>query len=542
MDRAIPTILLIVSLLLVLSIASLIPQITYTSTSNYTYKFMVDHDGNTYVSIKFESERSGISWLILPSYTNWTVSVLNGSLKESEFKPLAGGGPFWGNYTFSFDPKGGSFSMLIEYFIPLYTFIVEPDGFFLSPLIGFQSGVRGSAIVSIEGSIRIGTAFYLSESLNVIRSTNPRKITVESNTTILEFDVIPTSRIGLTFSKRGVSPDMVSLIEPPFHMNIPSRYLDIGRRIMELYGKAYKLLSDILNVRFDETIEVKLFVPTMQQFQEGVAGFVPISPSDLQSINLNLFNLRYINGTMELVALHELAHHFIKATGLSIDKLWIHEGLAEYISIELASMLGYSDIAYSRYNQHMQILQGVRLSSLSFIQGWNFVNKPADVRLLYAASFYIFHYIGERYGGMRFYGKLFDTLKGMDGVKEDSALATSIGLILGDISLGLSEFRRFGLTGIVDTIGLSSLLSYLREVTKTIPELLISKPVLEAILSQITSLYNRGLYSEAKALAEVYQMFVKLPYAITVALYTILTVLALIGLSLKKKVEEYFRE
>lgn len=504
---------------------------------------MVDSDGNTYVSIGFESKEPGVSWLILPSYTRWTISVTNGSLEWGEFKPLPGGGPFWGNYTFTFSSDSSRiFSMFIEYFVPLYTFIVEPNGFFLSPLIGFHRGAKGSAVISIEGDIKLGAAFYLSESLNVIRSTNPKRTFVEGNKTILEFDAISVSRIGLTFSKRATSPSMVSLVEPPFRMDIPARYLDIGRRIMELYRDAYRVLSSVLNIEFDGMVDVKLFVPTLRQFQEGVAGFVPISPSDLQSVNLNLFNLRYINGTMELVALHELAHHFVKSTGVSVDRLWIHEGLAEYISIELASMLGYRDAAYSRYNQHMQVLRGVRLSSLSFVQGWNFMNKPADTRLLYAASFYIFHHIGEKYGGLGFYGKVFDILRNMDSVREDSVLATSIGLTLGEISLGLSEFRRFGLIGIVDTVSLSSLLSYLEEATKGIPELLISKPILEALLSQINRLYSRGLYSEAKTLAEVYQALLKLPYTLTAALYLILAILALVGLTLKRRVEEYYME
>lgn len=538
MDRSVLSILIVISLLLAFSIASVTPRVEYTPTMAYRYRFNIDYDGNTYTLIRFESQESGISWVILPSYTNWTISISNGSIVEGVFKPLPDGSPFWGNYTFRFESNGKIFSMLIAYSIPLYTFIIEPNGFFLSPLIGFDRRARGSATIHMDGRISIGTAFYLSESLNVIRTVNPKKISIEDDRTIVEFDAISVSRIGFTFSRKG-SPDTVSLVDPPFRMDIPSRYVDIGRRIMELYRDAYRILSSMLGIEFDNIVEVKLFVPTLQQFQEGVAGFVPISPGDLQSINLNLFNLRYISGTMELVALHELVHHFIKSIGISVDKLWIHEGLAEYISIKLASMLGYEDAAYSRYKQHMQTLQGIRSRSLSFIQGWSFVNKPADTRLLYAASFYIFHHIGEKYGGLEFYGRVFDIVRAMDGVKEDSILATSIGVVLGDISIGLSEFRRFGLT-VVNTISLSATLSYLREATKSIPELLISKPILEALLRQMEELYARGLYATAESLTGLYQQLVKLPYTLTVSIYAILAMLALIGLSLKRRVEEYY--
>lgn len=541
MNRGFALTLILLSILVVASLFIPTPE-RGSPLSVYTYRFYVDEDGNTYVNVEFESsvENGGSSWLILPTYANWSLQVSSGSIEWSSFKPLSEGNIFWGNYTFRFKPGEEGFKISFNFSIPLYTFIVEPKGFFLSPLIGFPRSSKGEAELKIAGDgIKIVDVFGLSEALSFIREMLPTRIEREGEETKLSLEVRPVSRVGVVFVKKDSHPENVTVERPPFRIEVPTRYSEIAERILELYVEAYHKLSGILGVKPNETvIEVKLFVPDLEQFKEGVAGFVPISADKPGPISLNLFNLRYPNGTMELVALHELTHHFIWATGLEVNRLWIHEGLAEYLSIELAERLGYMLAAEMRRTQHREAYAVVNGSSLSFIQAWSFVSRPTDLRTLYASSFHVFEALGEKYGGLEFYGKVFEKLRGIPGVKEDSALATAVGLALEASDRGVVEFRRMGLTGIVNLLALKARIAYLEETTERIPEIQISKPILEGILAYIHTLYKTGSYSEAAWLANLAVALAENFSLLSAAVYSLLASLIAVAFILKEKIRE----
>ncbi|MBS7628309.1 hypothetical protein KEJ36_05880, partial [Candidatus Bathyarchaeota archaeon] len=214
-----------------------------------------------------------------------------------------------------------------------------------------------------------------------------------------------SSRLAIYFTEPGRDAEIRIYTLGRFSVQTASRYEGKAWNFLRLYNNSYPILSDVFGVSL-EKVNVTLFIPTMDQFLSGLGGFVPFSETTGPGfVNLNMFYFRKVSGFIEIIALHELVHHFVWAVGFSPRKLWIHEGMAEYFSIEVARLLGLEEGA----QEHEDSLQEVSKklgNALGFVQGWGTYQTSGNTEY-YAASWKIFKTLGDNYGGLEFYKRFF---------------------------------------------------------------------------------------------------------------------------------------
>lgn len=272
------------------------PVLAQESTAKYTYDMTFDHDGFTTVDILYDSGTvsSGASWVAIPkNFTETTMLALKGtitSVRRVAYQPEDGGGvhPFYDNLTFSYTSNDGPFSMRLRFNMTEGAMIVEPNGFFYSPQIGVPSSASVQAVLTFPDGV---------ESLDEIQPTPARSDTSSSRQEVF-FNLPSESRVAVTFTVSWAQQTN-HIREGKVQADVPSRYLDLGTRMVELYKRAIPLMDDLFNSTVDR-ISMKFFAPSTLP-QLSIGGYTPIDPSSFQAgtIFLNLFYFRAQSGTME---------------------------------------------------------------------------------------------------------------------------------------------------------------------------------------------------------------------------------------------------
>jgi hypothetical protein len=258
----------------------------------------------------------------------------------------------------------------------------------------------------------------------------------------------------------------------------------------------------LFGFELSKKIEVILFPPKYSDFIAGIAGFVPFESGTLGAINLNMIYFRTLKGNIEITAIHELAHHFIWAMGVDPGTLWIHEGLATYLSIEIGDYLGYSTVA-EEYRETYNMLVA-QLDSLGFIQGWGM--EPIDTAYYYAAAYYIFDDIGERYGGLDFYKELFRRLSEYESIDTYIFVSVLDSLVPDDM---YDYFKKTGFY-IEATVNIESIKTEVEDILDSLPDwifpfnLIIYSLYLSSLLATGRHLYTAAehLMQTAKLMGE----------------------------------------
>jgi hypothetical protein len=411
--------LIAVCMLLVTSVQVL----AQSPTETFTYDMTFDHDGLTTVEILYDSGfiGSGTSWVAIPkNFTETVVSPVKGKITSMIRVPYRVGGSgyvhsFYDNLTFSYASSDEPFSMRATFNMSNGAMIVEPNGFFFSPQIGTPASARVKARLVFPDGV---------ESLSEIEP-NPIRIDSAGSRIEAQFNLDPESRIAVTF-KVSWAKQTSHLHEDRIDADVPSRYAGLGEKIVALYRNAVPLMNDLFNDTLDR-IMVRFFAP-LSLPDLSVGGYTPMDPTTFQAgaIYLNLFYFRASSGIVETIAIHELTHQYEAKVGISPDLLWIHEGLANYVAIQLGKPLDYDTASTDKdLGASAAELNG----KYGMIQYWTPGVAVTSLFQYYAASYHVFKTLGNEYGGLTLCKDFFRGLHALKrGLRSTNVAVHELGL------------------------------------------------------------------------------------------------------------------
>jgi hypothetical protein len=401
----------------------IVPVLAQEPSAKYTYNMTFDQDGFTAVDILYDSGSvgSGVSWVAVPkNFTETTMLVLKGtitSVGRVAYQSGDGGNvnPFYDNLTFSYTSSEGPFSVRLRFNMTSGAMIVEPNGFFYSPQIAVPSSASVQAVLTFPDGV---------ESLDEIQPTPVRVDTYLSRPEVL-FNLPSESRVAVTFTVSWAQQTS-HIREGKVEADVPSRYLDLGTRMVELYKGAIPLMGELFNSTVD-LISMKFFAPSTLP-QLSIGGYTPIDPTSFQAgtIYLNLFYFRAQSGTMETIAIHELAHQYEAHIGISPELLWVQEGLANYVAVQMGKPLNYDTIPTAT---ELETTASELSGNYGMIQYWRPGGTAGSLFQYYAASYEVFKTLGDEHGGLSLYSSFFLELPDLkDGLKSTNVAVYELGL------------------------------------------------------------------------------------------------------------------
>jgi len=399
----------------------------------YTYSYKVDREGSALVVISYRSNTpSGSSWVLVPKFSSWVNRTLRGRITRwslHDTSDVVGINYYFYkalNFTFNSEDY---FEFYIEYNFTCAAMIIEPDGIFYSSQIGFDGFSSGRVRVILPQEFEIKSR----QSLAIGRTTSSIYPLPPTNRNYVEADLPETlMRVEIGFKTGEDSPNLMSITMGNFTFQTVGRYSNYAERILNLYNRTYEDLVDIFNVTL-ENIRVEFFLPDFNLLF-SIGGYVPFTGGTPGNIHINVFYTRYMEGYIEVISLHELIHHFIWAAGLSPDKfLWFHEGIAQYISIEIAEGLGYEGAFEMEkdLNESIVKLKKSEGENLGFLLRWTPSRRPRDMWTLYTAAYYVVTMLAGKYGGLQYYARFFKLINGAE-VEDNNVLTYYLSLAAGE--------------------------------------------------------------------------------------------------------------
>jgi hypothetical protein len=393
-------------------------EVTASPSSSFYYRFTVDREGATTILINFQSDSSSSSWVIVPKDWGSTPNVISGTITQSSLvdtKEVVGESQYFYEaykFTYKSSSTSGIFNMTIGFSMDTGALIIDQRGIFFSPLIGFDYPTSsGTAEVLFNSSLTVN-----SNNAIAIGSTTyqPRLVTAHRTVFNLNEKLL---RLQIEF-KTNLSTEYTTLqsVNKVFNFNAVKRYATYASSILNLYDRIYNNFTRLFNVTLTPPVGVQFFLPNFDEFL-SIGGFTPFSTAGAGKININIFFIRAVNGTIEVIATHELAHHFLIKAGLSpTDFLWFHEGMAEYVSVTLVERLGYEGAVHEKNNLDQgasQLIQQLGEQNLGFVQNWNPSVSPTNVGNYYAVSYYVVSRLAQDYGGLDYYKHFFELIHGV---------------------------------------------------------------------------------------------------------------------------------
>ncbi len=348
-----------------------------------------------YINITIYQNAPRSLWLIVPK--DWKGSIITSNQLPVNIKlyPLYSDNeenPFYANLTISYS-NYNTFSLLLSYSHPHTLLIVEPNAVYFSPLIGHSSWLNRRFIVEIE-----------NVSIKEVKSASPRPSDLKIIKNGLEavFGNGAYSRVNLFLVTSGGS--FVEVSKGNLTIKTPKRYYNIANDLLEQVSRIYyNNMIKLFNVTLRNVL-ITFYIPErLDDFSVG--GYVPYSGGEVGNIYINLIYYRGIDGELLLITLHELVHRFLFKLGLDPNKvLWVHEGLAEYVSTSLINV----PASIERKNLLESIAKN--LTNYGFIENWKPGEPVNNILSYYAASYFVFKKLGEMYYGLDGYTKFFRLL------------------------------------------------------------------------------------------------------------------------------------
>jgi len=420
---------LLVFSMLFLDFGPTVRLVSAAPTGSFNYEFVVDSEGSTTVNIIYITEESnGSSWVLVPKFSDWVNNTIKGVvtrwfLNDSE-NVAEGSFYFYEVLFFSFISDGTEFEMQFQYNVTTAAMIIEPNGIFYSPQIGFESGNSLEANVDFPSGFKVNDALAFGNS----GSYNPSS----TNSTRVVFDDIPETenllRIEIGFSTANKEPELLEITDGIFTYETVSRYAEYARSILNLYNRTYNDLVDLFNVTLEEA-NVRFFIPDFESLL-SIGGYVPFTSNRMGNININFVFTRYVEGYIEVIALHELVHHFLWRAGISPRALlWFHEGMAQYVSMEIANKIGYEGSGMM-INEMETVISQLKMAvgeDFGFLQQWSMTSQPQDVGSYYAAAYYVVRSLAENHGGLAYYARFFRLMNG-EAITSNSELGYYLSL------------------------------------------------------------------------------------------------------------------
>jgi hypothetical protein len=417
--------ILVFTFCLLLTLCSYLPFMMIFSSPEpqgyIDYWFIVNEDGFTHVKIIYKSAmENGSSWVFVPRFSEWLNYTVNGrvykwSVEEPE-KYVGSEYYFYNILSFYFFSEGSKFEMVVEFNFSTAAIIIEPDGMFYSPQIGFSRGNSFKASVIFPSAFRINR----NEALALGSSGSYRPSYL--NSTFALFENLPSSenllRIQIGFSVPDKKAEIVSLESGIFKFETVKRYESYAQSILGLYNATYETLVNLFNVSLKsdnsaDNLVVRFFIPDFDSLL-SVGGYVPFSGRSMGDIHINFIFTRYVEGYLEVIALHELIHHFLWKAGISPQNLlWFHEGMAQYVSVEIAGKLGYAGAGMIKESMEESVknLEGTLGGNIGFLAEWTPNTRPRDLNTLYATAYYVVSRLAEN-RGLNYYARFFRVING----------------------------------------------------------------------------------------------------------------------------------
>ncbi len=508
----------------------IVPVLGQGPVEKYTYSMAFDHDGLTTVEILYNCGfvGSGASWIAVPkNFTETTIALLKGTITSmarvayrSSAESIAH--PFYDNLTFSFASGSEPFSMRLGFNMTNGAMIVEPNGFFYSPQIGAPS------------SANVQVRLTFPDGVTALDEVQPAPAQVETSgpTVKLSFNPSSQSRIAVTF-KVSWAQETSHIQKEKVQADVPSRYLNLGTEIVELYKNAVPLMDDLFNGTVDR-ISMKFFTPSTLP-ELSIGGYTPIDPSSFQAgaIYLNLFYFRAQAGTMETIAMHELTHQYEAHSEISSQLLWVQEGLANYVAVQMGRPLNYD---FAPTDADLEATASELNGNYGMIQYWQPGGTAGSLYQYYAASYDVFKTLGDKYGGLPLLSRFFAQLRGLENGLTSTNVAVYELSLAARIDL-LPLFTKWGFE-LVDLSGISARIVKLRTEAELLGPLL---PFREEALSQLEQAQS-SIYASPEAaaghitIATFYIETVPMIIAgLLIALVLIVAVAAVVGKRSKKR-------
>ncbi len=437
---------IIMSLFVLLVIAFIIPQSKVFSQTNehalgeaqgsVSYQFTVNENGYTKADVFYKSAaENGSSWILVPKFEQWINHTQNGDITDwalCDTQNVTGNQLyFYQALCFSFNTKtGDTFGLHISFNFATGAMIIEPNGIFYSPQIGFKEGSNFDVSVAFPFGFEINDQEALAVGTKLYSPTY-------TNSNYVRFESFPSAenmmRIQIGFQTPIEKPELLEIGDGIFTFETVSRYEQYACGILNLYDQTYNSLVRLFNVTLEgisnentEGVNMRFFLPEFSSLL-SVGGYVPFFGEKIGDIHINIVYTRFVKGYIEVIALHELVHHFLWKTGISPENLlWFHEGLAQYVSIKTADSLGYEGGKMMK----QELDDGVRQlitklggsPDLRFLKSWSPSNQPTDYGTLYVASYFIVERLAEPRNELEFYAKFFEE-KAKSEIDDNAQLA-----------------------------------------------------------------------------------------------------------------------
>ena len=422
-------VLVIMAFLIVLNF-SLFP-VNASPDASFSYTFNVNASGATDVQISFSSsDPSGSYWVVVPKGSDWNYTyVPNNAVFSQSTAPTTDVGlgelAFYQIFRFHYT-SSITFSLRIQFPFEDGALIMKENsggrGIFFSSQIGYQK----------VGQSTTGTAEVLFDSHMTVNRNNAVGIgsqtflPSETSSSRVFFD-LPSSedlmRLQIEFDTTlPLQSTTVSSDSRIFSFDTPTKYETYAKNILKVYDEVYNNFTSLFHVSPTPPVEIQFFLPSFEELLT-LGGFTPFSSLGAGTININVFFIRAINGTIEVIAVHELVHHFLIEADVSPDNfLWFHEGMAQYVSVTFVEQLGYEGATEEKNNleQNSQLLiDDLGGEHFSFLQNWSPSSSPPNVGNYYVAAYYVVSRLAQYYGGLDFYSQFFILIHGVDLVNID---------------------------------------------------------------------------------------------------------------------------
>ncbi|MEN3047699.1 MAG: hypothetical protein ABDH63_02830 [Candidatus Caldarchaeales archaeon] len=279
----------------------------------------------TYLVDAGEARRVGLGrlWLLLPREPlRWSAQpqVIHEVLDlpaESE------GSRVYSNVTFDLS----SVEALTVSFRMDHACLVNGDrGLLLTPLVSYGPPVRGVLEITLEG---------LVERLRSVEPWTPHAEVHNRSLSVRHALPLAVKRVAIDF--RPVEEPLELIASRGFSVRTHQRYAAVAEAIIDALANASEYLRSVFGGEVPE-VRVEFFLP--RDYRSGPEGFAPVPSGSSRVIGLNLILLRRPRGFLEVIAIHELVHHYLFEVGVDAGATWFHEGLAVYLSLELGERLG----------------------------------------------------------------------------------------------------------------------------------------------------------------------------------------------------------
>jgi hypothetical protein len=433
---------------LLISVATIIIVIALTSNiahaeKVFKYVFEVDGEGDTKVMVYFWDDKNGSSWLYVPKDQRWmlNITVYEGKLLNVTYRTVINNGredPFYTVMELCYETLT-TFNASVEYRMKYGALIIEPKATFISPRI-VHEGATTNIIAYLPK--------YAITSEDDVSSISGHISDVEvvrgDGAVVVSAVVGSNDRLVIEYTvPREI--EIVNITLGPMVFKTPQRYLEFACRVLSALNEAYVVYKDVFGCE-TRSICVEFFVPTRKDLDLGIEGYVPLLGRELGPIHLNLLYIRGIEGFMNIVAMHELAHHFLWYVGVPLSKLWVHEGVAECLSLAIGREMGYRDAVEMHESSLIADLK--KLSDrLGFIQKWAPSSvPPQELGPYYAASYQVFKTLCERYGGLSYLKRLFEVFKRLNYFDwhDEYRVIKAFGEAAGNVDEVVELFRKWG--------------------------------------------------------------------------------------------------